>query len=156
MNFYEIFLIREIKKLKLIGVCVSGVCIHNIIVDILLAAGREDVLKSLVEMLNSHNVKPIVLTQNFMSVQKLDLPENTIICSSLNSIGYMVNPNLKEVVHALNDCSYEFWAMQVVASGYSSFEDFYNMIEKCSLPISKIVLGTTLPSRLIDAQSIFS
>ena len=153
-DFYSGLMIGELKRLEKMGATVSTLCIHNILVDILLAAGRLDILRAIVERIKRQKLKVVILTQNPLNIGHENFGDGVSICCSVNSRGYMVNPTLDDVMNYLKNSANEYWAMQIVASGQSSVQDFKRMSLMNKLKFSKVVLGTTQLERLREAKTI--
>ena len=154
VHLFEALVEQEINKIRALDIKIKGICVHNILVDMLIAAGRTDVLAALIKRLNAKNLSPILLTQNISTLIGSDLPDETIICGSFNNLGYMVNPSLEEAIQAVKSSQYKLWAMQVAASGYSSVTEFQKFCIENQLTFEKIVLGTSKVSRILEAKQI--
>ena len=94
---------------------VEFACLHNIVVDLLVACGRVEVLDGFIKACRMRNLSPVLITQNLPAVLHVSL--DAIVCATINPNGYMMNPTQAAVEAAVKDTQVPIWAMQVLSSG---------------------------------------
>lgn len=122
------YLRAEIRRYNELGFKISHLCLHNIVVDLFLGLDRKDLLGDFIYTCTRLNVQPVLITQNGSRILNFNELSNYILCLSYNRAGYMVNPNLHDVLEAINKNKENFsgircWAMQIFASGAVSIDD---------------------------------
>lgn len=109
----------QIPRYRIPGIEIQYVCLHNIVVDLLLAHKRADILQAFNRAVRDLGFQPVLITQNIPNLVKAIGDEDCTICGSYNLNGFMTNPSRNEVLQALSakfDRT-KFWAMQILASG---------------------------------------
>jgi len=132
---------------------VRYVCLHNILVDMYVAAGNYSALEAFIEHVKSMGLEPVLITQNLITLNKvMRSSEGYTICFSYNSAGYMVNPSVELVDQFLEhntDSLPDLWAMQIMASGVVELDD---ALEKIAVNnhFKGVLYATTKRERIIE------
>ncbi|MDA9776213.1 hypothetical protein N9C64_00640 [Paracoccaceae bacterium] len=154
------FLIQDQKKLAMkMGIKVSHICLHNVFVDMLLGTQNgKKLLDSFLVACKAEGVLPVIITQNIKNLMDLEISGRFTVCFSLNSKGYMVNPDLKSVISEINEAKnntnrnkIEMWAMQALASGAVDAKAAREFLEKEN--IDAMVYGTSRQERITQIFS---
>lgn len=149
----------ELEKIQSYRKKITHLCLHNIIVDMFLAGGRISFIRSFVAECASRNIIPVLITQNYSSLVSALGDGPYIACFSCNPSGYMVNPTLAEVEHALESratqstVQHKIWLMQVFGSGTVTLDEFLEFRKRVK-GVEAIVYATTKPDRVTEFVTI--
>ena len=140
----------ELDRIGVSNVRVVHACLHNVVTDILLAAGRVDVLRGFVNACHLMELSPVLISQNPVRLLSSQVGKNYTACFSFNPLGYMVNPSLAETEQYLrqdrSSLPKGLWAMQIMASGACALDSLLNFD---SLRIFDALLyATSRPERI--------
>lgn len=129
-SFIRSYIRAEIQNFESDVIRVASLCLHNVITDLLLGLGRDDLIVDFIECCESVDVRPVIISQNPTRAMEVDTDISHVVCFSYNSIGYMVNPSLHEVDLALDfqkrRPNQELWAMQILASGNLGLQEAFD------------------------------
>jgi hypothetical protein len=146
VKMMQMLIDMEMKMFKALNVKV--VFLQNIITDLLLGYGVEDIFYEYCEYIRKkYNATPGLITQN-MPYLKSRLNEwgieKVVICSSFNKIGYLMSPNIDAYIETAdnNDSSkYQLMAMSTLASGAIPAVEAFRFIKKQN--IQSVVFGAS-------------
>jgi len=100
---------------------VHAIFLQNIVTDLLLGVGVKEVFLEFVSHIREkHGVDPAFNTLNMPRLVDFLLEcgiENPIVCSSVNKIGYLMNPDRASYEEAINSKPFRPMAMSILASG---------------------------------------
>ncbi len=109
----------EMRMFK--GLNVRAVFLQNIVTDLLLGLGAKTVFVEFANHIRSiYGVEPAFNTMNLPQLVDFLLQcgiENPIICSSINKIGYLMNPDKTSYEGAIRTKPFRPMAMSILASG---------------------------------------
>lgn len=144
------FLTSRIKDYDSVNVKVRWICLHNIMVDLLIAHGRVDALLAFIDSVRALDREAVLLTQNIPALTELIGDRDCVICGSYNILGFMTNPSRDDVVTTISKDreNLSFWAMQLLASGAVSPEEALN--DEALAHFDAVLYATTKPDRLTD------
>jgi hypothetical protein len=138
---------------------INTLYLHEILTDLLVALNMHEILEIFKEYCKSNNFCFGLATRNFVLLKKF-LEKNKIytdtVLTHINTVGFSMNPNKKEVLHNLNSKNIKkIFAMGVFASGIKDFNE--KKIKKfiSNYPtIEGVVIGST-KKRNIKKNLIF-
>jgi len=115
----KILVDAEIRMFK--GLNVKAVFLQNIITDLLLGLGAKTVFVDFANHIRStYGVDPAFNTMNLPRLVDFLLKcgiENPIVCSSINKIGYLMNPDKPSYEKTIETKPFRPMAMSILASG---------------------------------------
>jgi len=134
----------------------SYVYLQNIITDLLLGIGREDLIIGFINSVTKMGYKPgiitlnpVLLNEHLQSNDKINLIKDLIVCFNINKEGFNVFPNLQKVEDLIKSkTQYKLMGMSIFASGAGNIPFSIDYIKK--LPLDYIVFGT---SKLSNVES---
>ena len=134
----------------------SYVYLQNIITDLLLGIGREDLIIGFINSVTEMGYKPgiitlnpVLLNEHLQSNDKINLIKDLIVCFNINKEGFNVFPNLQGVEDLIKSkTQYKLMGMSIFASGAGNIPSSIDYIKK--LPLDYIVFGT---SKLSNVES---
>ena len=134
----------------------SYVYLQNIITDLLLGIGREDLIlafiNSVIEMGYKPGIitlNPILLNKHLVHTDKTYLLKDLIVCFNINKEGFNVFPNLQNVEELIkSNTLYKLMGMSIFASGAGNIPSSIDYIKE--LPLDYVVFGT---SKLANVES---
>ena len=104
----------------------QSIFLQNVITDLILGLNMDSVLVDFVEYIKSnYNAEPGFITMNAPKLIKLLTRsgiKTPLICTSLNSIGYLMSPDKKTYEKDLKKYDFKLMAMSIFASGAISPE----------------------------------
>jgi hypothetical protein len=153
----SMFLDNDLEKIP--KKFINTLYLHEILTDLLVALNMHEILEIFKEYCKSNNFFFGLATRNFVLLKKF-LEKNKIytdtVLTHINTVGFSMNPNKKEVLHNLNSKNIKkIFAMGVFASGIKDFNE--KKIKKfiSNYPtIEGIVIGST-KKRNIKKNLIF-
>lgn len=130
------------------GLDVKVVFIQNVVADLLLGYGMKDVFKAYCDLVQKkYKALPGFITQNLPymlnKLKEWDI-EEVVVCSSINKIGFNMNPSFDSYLDAirLNDPSkYQIMAMSTLASGAIPPQEAFDFVN--GLNIQSVVFGAS-------------
>lgn len=129
---------------------VRYICLHNIITDMFVAGKNAQLLNDFIDLIHDKGFEPVIITQNPTYVSASVDRASYTLCFSLNSVGYMVNPDLETVVDFVKNLTSKgptIWAMQVLASGEVNPSTALSFIESLE-NVDGVLYATTKPDRV--------
>lgn len=145
----------EMRMFK--GLNVRAVFLQNIVTDLLLGLGAKTVFVEFSSHIRStYGVEPAFNTMNMPQLVDFLIEcgiENPIVCSSVNKIGYLMNPSKKAYEEALKTNSFRPMAMSILASGAVSPEEAvkYVLSQK---NIRSIVFGASSRPHIVQTKEL--
>ena len=146
----------ETKLLK--GMPVHGILLQNIVTDLLIGLGMENVLYEFARYVETkYGVKAGFFTMNYVKlhhilVDRLKM-ENPIICSDINKIGFRMNPNQKAVEEKINEKSCHTVAMSFLASGAIRPKEAVDYIGSLD-GVNSVLFGASSPSHIKETKEL--
>lgn len=136
---------------------IKVVFLQNIVTDLMMGLGQGQVLKAFADHVSKkHGVEAGFITMNMPKL--LDVledagVENPIICSSINKIGYMMNPGRENYERVLRNRSFRPLAMSVLASGAIPAPEALEYVT--SLPgLKSIVFGASSRANIQSTRDL--
>jgi len=134
----------------------SYVYLQNIITDLLLGIGREDLIIGFINSVTKMGYKPgiitlnpVLLNEHLQSNDKINLIKDLIVCFNINKEGFNVFPNLQKVEDLIKSkTQYKLMGMSIFASGAGNIPSSIDYIKE--LPLDYVVFGT---SKLANVES---
>ena len=134
----------------------SYIYLQNIITDLLIGIGREDLIIGFINSVTKMGYKPGIITLNpvllnnhLKSNDKINRIKDLIVCFNINKEGFNVFPNLQGVEDLIKSkTQYKLMGMSIFASGAGNIPFSIEYIKK--LPLDYIVFGT---SKLSNVES---
>lgn len=142
----------ERKVCAIHGVQIKYLCMHNIFTDLILASGKDWILKMFASGAEKLGYTPVFITQNMGGIVDV-APSKSVICGSYNSRGYMVTPSLadaREKMFLRDDI--EIWAMQILAGGSISPTDAIKFLQ--NQKIDGVIYATSVAARVEEFRSL--
>ncbi len=139
----------------------SYIYLQNVITDLLLGIGREDLIIGFIDSVIKKGYKPGIITLNpvlinnyLKSKDKLNLFDDLIVCFNINKEGFNVFPSLKEVENLVKSkTNYKLMGMSIFASGAGKISSSIDYILK--LPLDYVVFGTSKLSNIESNLKLF-
>jgi hypothetical protein len=130
--------------------------LHNIIYDLLLAAGNKSLLVEFTNAVVSLGFQPVLLTQNISKAIKDEFyVEGAVLCGSFNLRSFMMDESYEETgkkIDKFRMAGGTFWAMQILASGTLAMDELItnNFFER----LDGSVYATTKKERIANFASV--
>ena len=139
----------------------SYVYLQNIITDLLIGIGREDLIFAFIKSVIEMGYKPGIITLNPVIISKhLDnsdiahLLKDLIVCFNINKEGFNVFPNLQNVEELIKSkVQYKLMGMSIFASGAGNIPSSIDYIKE--LPLDYVVFGTSKLSNVESNMMLF-
>ena len=130
------------------GLDVKVVFIQNVVADLMLGYGMKDVFKAYCDLVRKkYKALPGFITLNLPymlnKLKEWDV-EEVVVCSSINKIGFNMNPSFESYLDAIrqNDSSkYQIMAMSTLASGAIPPKEAFDFVN--GLNIQSVVFGAS-------------
>jgi hypothetical protein len=140
----QLLIDTEMKIFK--GLNIKVLFLQNIITDLLLGLGVKHIFISYVDYVKQkYGVEPGFITMNLPKLTDMLLEcgvENPIICSSINKIGYFMNPDISSYEQTIREKKFRPVAMSILASGAINPREAIEYV--CRQPnIKSIVFGAS-------------
>ncbi|AYN66675.1 hypothetical protein D1013_04390 [Euzebyella marina] len=144
ISIMELLIDSEMKMFK--GVNTPVIFLQNVITDLLLGLGMDDVLKGFHDyVIKKYNSEPGFITMNLPKmVEKLESLgiENPIICTSINSANFRMSGGKEIYTETLKSKKFRGIAMQVLGGGAIHPKEALEYV--CDLPnIQSILFGAS-------------
>jgi len=132
----------------------SYVYLQNIVTDLLIGIGREDLLIAFIKEVVNKGFKPgiitlnpIVLDKSLNSLNDILLTENLVVCFNINKGGFNVFPEKNEVEKFIDkDKNYKLMGMSILSSGGAEIFESLNYIK--ALDLDYVVFGSSKLSNI--------
>ncbi len=138
------------------GMDVRVLFLQNILTDLLLGMGAEDVLAAFAEHLQDRwGVEPGFLSMNIptaVRVLRKTGIENPIVCGSINKAGYFMNPSIEAVEETLGEGAFRPVAMSIMASGAVPPREAISYV--AGLPLKSVVFGASSRSHIEQTANL--
>lgn len=152
----ELLVDAEMKMFN--GMNTPVIFLQNVIVDLLLGLGMEDIIKHYADYIKKeYKAEPGFITMNMPRMvdlcEKLNI-ENPVICSSINKIGFRMSGSTEEYEEYLNsDHKFRPIAMQVLAAGALKPEEAIEYV--CRFPkIESILFGASSKGHIQQTKEL--
>jgi hypothetical protein len=139
----------------------SYVYLQNVITDLLLGIGREDLIIGFINSVTEMGYKPGIITLNpilldkfLVKSNKTNLLKDLIVCFNINKEGFNVFPNLQNVEKLIKSkTQYKLMGMSIFASGAGNIPSSIDYIKE--LPLDYVVFGTSKLANVESNMSLF-
>lgn len=139
------------------GLDIKVIFLHNILTDLLLGFGIKDIFLGYASYIKErYKAEPGFITLNLPKLINFLLDcriENPIICSSINKIGYFMNPDKKAYENVLNDGKCRPIAMSIFASGAIKPNEAVEYVCR-QLNIRSVVFGASSEKHIKETKKI--
>lgn len=157
-SFLKTYVAYELSRIKPIlgkNAELKTIMLHEIITDMALALGMEELFKSYIKFMEKTHIRPGFETQNFAYlVEKfgqwgIDFSKLTLT-TSFNRVGFQMNPSKMECEEALKKAQgAEVIAMSILAAGYLKPLEAMDYLVNLE-GLSGIVVGVSKPNHAIE------
>jgi hypothetical protein len=159
IKIMQILIDIEIKSFRDLNI--KSIFLQNIITDLLLGLKAKVFFIEFTEYVKKkYKVIPGFITMNLpyliRSLKEWGI-EEVVICSSINKLGYLMSPSLKEYEAILNGVErtrYQIMAMSVLASGAIQPEEAFEFIGKQH--IDSIVFGASSEKNILHSVELIN
>ena len=138
------------------GLNVQAVFLQNIVTDLLLGFGVGDIFKAFHDHIrNKYGVDAAYNSMNMPALLGLLAAsgvKNPIICSSLNTIGYLMSPDRESYMNVLQNNKFRPMAMSIMASGAVSAEQAVRFVVNAG--VQSIVFGASSDAHIRQTKSL--
>ena len=157
LNVMKILIDAEMTTFR--GLNVRAVFLQNIVTDLLLGLGIKDMFISFADhIMEKYGVEPAFNTMNMPQLVDFLLDcgiDNPIVCSSINKIGYLMNPNRQAYEEAIRTKPFRPMAMSVLASGALAPKEAIEYVAS-QKNIRSIVFGASSRSHIQETIDIIN
>ena len=155
MSIMELLVDAEMKMFK--GIDTPVIFLQNVITDMLLGLGMNDILKAYYEYVKKrYNAEAGFITMNMpklLAVLNSVGIVNPIICASINKIGFRMSGGIHDYERVLATKKVRVIAMQVLAAGAIPPAEAIEYV--CSLPnIESILFGASSKPNIQETASL--
>jgi hypothetical protein len=157
LSIMELLIDAEMKMFK--GINTPVIFLQNVITDLLLGLGMEDILKAFsLYVEKKYNAEAGFITMNMpkllSALNSVGL-QNPIICTSINKIGFRMSGGMKEYENVLKTKKVRIVAMQVLASGAIPAKDAIEYV--CNLPgVESILFGASTKDNIKETALLIN
>lgn len=139
----------------------SYVYLQNIITDLLVGIGREDLIIGFINSVTEMGYKPgiitlnpILLNKHLVNADKTNFLKDLIVCFNINKEGFNVFPNLQNVEKFIKSkTQYKLMGMSIFASGAGNIPSSIDYIKE--LPLDYVVFGTSKVANIESNMRLF-
>jgi exopolysaccharide biosynthesis WecB/TagA/CpsF family protein len=154
MDVMRILIDLEMKMFRDLNV--QAVFLQNIVTDLLLGFKQNEVFSAFnAHIRDRYGVDAAFNTMNMPALVELlegtDI-ENPLICSSVNSIGYLMSPDVHSYEETLARSSFRPMAMSILASGAVPVKDAVKYVVDAG--VESIVFGASSKNHIVDTKTI--
>lgn len=139
------------------GLNIKVVFLQNVITDLLLGLGVKDIFIGYVNYIREkYSAEPGFITMNLPKLCNFLLDcgiENPIICSSINKIGYFMNPDISSYEKTIREKQFRPIAMSIFASGAIKPSEAVEYIHNLS-NIKAIVFGASSGQHIEETKKL--
>lgn len=151
----QLLIDTEMKMFR--GMNIKVVFLQNVITDLLLGLGVKDIFIEFVRYIQTrYDVEAGFITMNLPRLTEFLLDcgiTNPIVCSSINKIGYFMNPDVQSYEKAIQEKEFRPIAMSVLASGAIRPEEAIEYV--CRQPkIRSIVFGASRKEHILETKKL--
>jgi hypothetical protein len=138
---------------------VKVIFLQNIVTDLLLGFGNKNIFLAFYDYIQSkYRVQAGFVTMNMPKLVDFLLDcgiENPVICSSINSAGYFMNPDMKTYEDKLRDPNLHIIAMSILASGALTPSEAVRYV--CNFPaVKSIVFGASSRAHIEETYKLIN
>jgi len=154
--FMKLLVDSEMKFMK--GLNVEGIFLQNIVVDLIIGLGMEDVLGEYAHYVEyQYGVQAGFITMNHTKLydiltNKLGIKE-PLMCSSINKIGFRMNPCQSDVENTLSNAKGTTIAMSILASGAVRPGEAVEYIRGLK-GVDSILFGASTPAHILETKKL--
>jgi hypothetical protein len=136
---------------------VKVIFLQNIVTDLLLGFKAKEIFVEFATYIReTYNVEPGFVTMNMPKLVEFLLDcelENPIVCSSINKVGYFMNPNIETYERILQEMKFRPIAMSILASGAVSPKEAVAYV--CGqTAIESIVFGASSRQHIVQTKEL--
>jgi hypothetical protein len=139
------------------GLNVKAIFLQNIVTDLLLGIGAKQVFVEFADHVKeTYGVDPAFNTMNMPKLVEFLLDcgiENPIVCSSVNKIGYLMNPDRASYEETIRTKPFRPMAMSILASGAVSPEEAVEYVAN-QKNIRSIVFGASSKPHIQETKDL--
>jgi len=136
---------------------VRGIFLQNIVTDLLLGMGNKEVFIEFAEHVKkTYGVDPAFNTMDMPKLVDFLLDcgiENPIVCSSINKIGYLMNPDKVSYEETIRTKSFRPMAMSIMASGAVEPKEAIEYVTSLK-NIKSIVFGASSKAHIQETKDL--
>lgn len=157
-NMIEVMKLLVDAEMKMFrGLNVKAIFLQNIITDLLLGLGIKEVfIEFAAHITKKYGVDPAFNTMNMPCLVDFLLEcgiENPIVCSSINKIGYLMNPSKEAYEEALRTKTFRPMAMSILASGAVSPREAIEYVTQHN-HVESIVFGASSKAHIQETKDL--
>ena len=146
----------EMKQLK--GYNVEAVFLQNIVVDLVLGLGMNDIFGEFIDYVEKkYSIKAGLITMNHSKLYQVLTKElgikNPIICSGINKVGFRMNPSQEDVEKTIATAEGTTIAMSILASGAVRPKEAVDYIRKLN-NVDSILFGASTPAHILETKEL--
>jgi hypothetical protein len=145
----------EMRMFK--GLNVRAIFLQNIVTDLLLGIGAKQIFVEFANHIRSiYGVDPAFNTMNMPKLVEFLLVcgiENPIVCSSINKIGYLMNPDKVSYEETIRTQPFRPMAMSIMASGAVKPKEAIEYVAN-QKNIKSIVFGASSKAHIEETKRI--
>jgi len=150
-------LLIDIELRMFRGLNIKAVFLQNIVTDLMLGLGIQEVFVEFTNYIKSkYGVEPAFNSMNMPALVDFLLEcgiENPIVCSSVNKIGYLMNPGKEAYEETIRTKPFRPMAMSILASGAVSPREAIDYVVGQE-NIQSIVFGASSRSHIIQTKEM--
>lgn len=159
MKMLQLLIDAEVSMFK--GLDVKVIFLQNVIADLLLGYNIKEIFQGYCEHVRKkYNAIPGFITVNMPyllnKLKEWDI-EEVVVCSSINKIGFTMNPSLDSYLEVLknNDPSkYQIMAMSTLASGAISPKEAFDFVN--GLNVQSVVFGASSEKNIKSSMELIN
>jgi hypothetical protein len=145
----------EMKMFR--GLNVKVVFLQNIVTDLILGQGLNEVFRSFAEHIRKkYQAEPGFITMNLPRLVDCLLDagiENPVVCSAINKIGYLMNPGIAEYERVIAEKPFRPIAMSILASGAVPPAEAIQYVTR-QPKIGSVVFGASSRSHILQTKQL--
>jgi len=150
-------LLIDIELRMFRGLNIKAVFLQNIVTDLMLGLGIREVFIEFTKYIkDKYGVEPAFNSMNMPKLVDFLLEcgiENPIVCSSVNKIGYLMNPDIGAYEETIKTKPFRPMAMSILASGAVSPREAIDYVVS-QKNIRSIVFGASSPAHIIQTKEM--
>jgi len=150
-------LLIDIELRMFRGLNIKAVFLQNIVTDLMLGLGIREVFIEFTKYIkDKYGVEPAFNSMNMPKLVDFLLEcgiENPIVCSSVNKIGYLMNPDISAYEETIETKPFRPMAMSILASGAVSPREAIDYVVS-QKNIRSIVFGASSPAHIIQTKEM--
>jgi hypothetical protein len=155
MEVMKILVDAEMRMFR--GLNIKAIFLQNIVTDLLLGIGIKQVFVEFVDHVRkTYGVDPAFNTMNLPKLVDFLLDcgiDNPIVCSSINKIGYLMNPNKTSYEDTIRTKPFRPMAMSIMASGAVSPEEAIRYVTSFK-QIRSVIFGASSKAHICQTKEL--